>query len=214
MNTNQRLSRAAPHLTEKTAAWRVDYGMTAGNVKIIVSSVESELRGVRHGAERPTLILCDDIETEKNTRNQQGREKFQKDFMKEISHLGCPTTNIVLCGTVLNPRSFLGLIFSKKKYHDWIPLKYSAVLLKSQAVDLWARWKLIFRGAEDFNAETGPKAARNYGGGEMFDEDKHKVMRQFIEGGSYTSTLETQLVDSGILEARLIRNLCRAHNNQ
>lgn len=82
VNDNQRLRRAAPHLVEKPAAWRVDHGMTAGNVKIIVSSVESELRGVRHGAERPTLILCDDIETEKNTRNQQVREKFQRDFMK------------------------------------------------------------------------------------------------------------------------------------
>lgn len=111
---------------------------------------------------------------------------------------------MVLCGTVLNPRSLLGLIFGKKEYHDWISLRYSAVLSKSVAVALWERWKLIFRGAADFNGETGPRAAQVFfeshraemlnGTAVLWEEheDYYKLMVQLEQKGEWAFCSEKQ----------------------
>src|SRR3989339_1567205 len=44
------------------------------NVKIMISSVEQSIRGIRHGEYRPDLIILDDIEDTNSVKTREGRE--------------------------------------------------------------------------------------------------------------------------------------------
>lgn len=77
------------------------------NVKIMISSVEQSIRGMRHGEHRPDLIILDDIEDINSVKTREGRNKALDWLTGEIFPAGSKKTRIILVGNLLHEDSVL-----------------------------------------------------------------------------------------------------------
>ncbi len=70
--------------------------------KIIASQCFKSLRGIKNGANRPDLIICDDIDDEIMSEKPRSREKLKNWFNSEVIPLGSEKTKIVVLGSPVN----------------------------------------------------------------------------------------------------------------
>lgn len=72
------------------------------NAKIMAVSVDQAVRGLRHGAFRPDLIICDDIEDQPSAKTKEGRDKTYNWVKGELLPAGDTQTQIVLIGNLVH----------------------------------------------------------------------------------------------------------------
>ena len=77
------------------------------NVKIMITSVEQSIRGMRHGEHRPDLIILDDIEDTNSVRTQEGRDKTYNWLTSEVLPAGDKKTRVIAVGNLLHEDSLL-----------------------------------------------------------------------------------------------------------
>lgn len=77
------------------------------NAKISTASSEQSIRGIRHGAHRPDLIICDDVEDLTSTKTKESRDRTYNWFTGEIAPLGDRNTKIIMVGNLLHEDSLL-----------------------------------------------------------------------------------------------------------
>lgn len=75
--------------------------------KISTASSEQSIRGIRNGAYRPDLIICDDVEDLTSTKTKEGRDRTYDWFTGEIAPLGDRNTKIIMVGNLLHEDSLL-----------------------------------------------------------------------------------------------------------
>jgi predicted phage terminase large subunit-like protein len=76
-------------------------------VKIIVTSVEQSIRGMRHNQHRPDLIIVDDIEDVNSVKTREGRDKAFNWLTGELIPAGNTKTRIITVGNLLHEDSVL-----------------------------------------------------------------------------------------------------------
>lgn len=77
------------------------------NVKIMISSVEQSIRGVRHDQHRPDLIIIDDIEDIQLVKTRASRNKTFDWLVGEVIPAGTKKTRIIAVGNLLHSDSAL-----------------------------------------------------------------------------------------------------------
>lgn len=77
------------------------------NVKIMISSTEQSIRGMRHDEHRPDLIILDDIEDTNSVKTREGRDKVFNWLTSEIIPAGDKRTRIIAVGNLLHEDSVL-----------------------------------------------------------------------------------------------------------
>jgi len=77
------------------------------NAKIMIGSVEQSIRGLRFGANRPDLIILDDVEDTNSVRTQEGRDKIYDWLTGEVIPAGDKNTKIIAIGNLLHEDSLL-----------------------------------------------------------------------------------------------------------
>ena len=75
--------------------------------KIIAFSSEQGIRGLRHGAYRPDVIICDDVEDINTVKTKEGRDKAFQWFTSEVVPLGSLDTKMIVVGNLLHEDSLL-----------------------------------------------------------------------------------------------------------
>lgn len=75
--------------------------------RITAVSVDQSIRGIRHGAYRPDLIICDDVEDLSSTKTLESRDKVDEVITSEIIPSGTPKTRLVVIGNLLHEDSFI-----------------------------------------------------------------------------------------------------------
>ena len=70
--------------------------------RIIVASKEQAIRGIKHGAFRPDLVIVDDPDDLSSVKTQEGRDATYDWFTSEIMPLGDSNTKVVVTGNLLN----------------------------------------------------------------------------------------------------------------
>ncbi len=75
--------------------------------RIVTASTEQAIRGVRHGAYRPDLIIADDVEDMSSIKTIEGRNKTYEWFTGDILPLGDEDTKIITIGNLLHEDSLL-----------------------------------------------------------------------------------------------------------
>ncbi len=75
--------------------------------RITVASIESSIRGIKHGAHRPDLIICDDLEDLDIVKTSESRDKMYKWLTGDIIPLGDKSTRLVVIGTALHHDSLI-----------------------------------------------------------------------------------------------------------
>lgn len=75
--------------------------------RITAVSIDQSIRGTRHGAHRPDLIICDDVEDLNSVKTLEGRDKVDDAITSEIIPAGTPNTRLVVIGNLLHEDSFI-----------------------------------------------------------------------------------------------------------
>lgn len=77
------------------------------NARITAISTEQSIRGVRHGAYRPDLIIADDVEDSNSVKTKEGRNKTFDWYTSEIVPAGDTNTKRIVVGNLLHEDSLL-----------------------------------------------------------------------------------------------------------
>jgi predicted phage terminase large subunit-like protein len=111
------------------------------------SSMGKQMRGKRNGAYRPDLVICDDLESSKNTNTAELREKNLHWFNSVVMPIGDPDrTAFVYMGTAVHQS---GLLFDVMKRSDFESKLFSAIISEPERTDLWNMFDELLRDQED-----------------------------------------------------------------
>lgn len=77
------------------------------NAKIMISSSEQSIRGMRFMENRPDLIIIDDIEDINSVKTQDGRDKISNWFMGEVLPARGKKSKVIIVGNLLHEDSLL-----------------------------------------------------------------------------------------------------------
>ena len=108
-----------------------------------------KLRGRRHGARRPDLIVLDDIENDQEVYSPEGRQKLERWYFGAVSKAGDRYTDIVCIGTVLHHDSLLVHLLENPAYRSF---RWQAVEQFSPS-PLWETWRTIYTDRSDDNRD-------------------------------------------------------------
>lgn len=92
-------------------------------VKIIVTSVEQSIRGMRHNQYRPDLIIVDDIEDINSVKTREGRDKAFNWLTGELIPAGNTKTRVIAVGNLLHEDSVLKRLQEKIENNEMTHMK-------------------------------------------------------------------------------------------
>ena len=124
--------------------WQVGTIVTQNDIKVQAAGSGKKLRGLRHGAFRPDLVILDDIENDEQVRNPAQRDKLADWLNKTVLPLGGvgQKLDVVYIGTILHYDSVLNRVLNNS---FWRGAKFQAMLAFPERMDLWEKWETLFR---------------------------------------------------------------------
>ena len=144
--------------------------VTSNNIMVTCASVGKQLRGLRFLNSRPDLVICDDLESSKNTNTKELRAKNLHFFNSVLMPIGTPeATAFVYMGTLVHGDGLLPNVLQRA---DFESKKYSAILQEPDRADLWERYEEIYRNQEDENRKETAEA---------FYKDNYEVMNEGVK---------------------------------
>ncbi len=140
--------------------WRESCILLRNQTMIHAYGAGQNLRGARHGKERPGLIVVDDLEDQEHVIVEEQRDKLSQWFNSTLLHAGHPDTNVIAVGTILHHDSLLANLTGPKS--TWRKKIYRALITYSNRADLWEKWAAIYIEEEEWEEGTGADAAVAY----------------------------------------------------
>ena len=130
---------------QKGKVWKSSVILLQNGCRIDAVGSGQKLRGRRHGARRPDLILLDDIENDQEVYSEDGRRKLERWFFSAVSKAGDKYTDIVCVGTVLHHDSLLVHLLENPAYRSF---RWQAVEQFSPS-PLWDTWRKLYTDLSD-----------------------------------------------------------------
>ncbi|MCT8607458.1 hypothetical protein KZ467_11745, partial [Glaesserella parasuis] len=140
---NQRLRIDFPEIAGAGRVWQSGTIITRANQKVQVAGSGKKLRGLRHGAYRPDLVILDDIENDEQVRNPEQRDKLHNWLKKTVLPLGSADgkLDVIYIGTILHYDSVLNRTLASKA---WNTAHFKAVLKMPDNMVLWDKWEHFY----------------------------------------------------------------------
>ena len=120
--------------------------ITSENSIVEASSSGKRLRGSRHGALRPDLVIIDDASSQHNENTKESREKMLHWFNTEVVPLGARGTAIVLVGTMVSATGLLNHVLKRK---DFKASFHGAVNSEPTYPEVWEKYCETYAKSED-----------------------------------------------------------------
>ena len=125
---------------QKGKVWKSGVILLQNGCRIDAVGSGQKLRGRRHGARRPDLILLDDIENDQEVLSPDGRHKLERWYFGAVSKAGDRYTDIVCVGPVLHHDSLLVHLLDNPAYRTF---RWQAVERFSDS-PLWEQWRKAY----------------------------------------------------------------------
>ena len=122
--------------------------ITTTNTLVEASSSGKQLRGKRHGAVRPDLVIIDDPSSMNNEGTKEAREKLVSWFNSVVVPIGSKATSIVLVGTMVSATGLLNHVLKRKDFKSSF---HGAVISEPANPQLWEKYCEIYARSEDMN---------------------------------------------------------------
>jgi predicted phage terminase large subunit-like protein len=195
---NTRLAQDYPQAIGKRLIWRGNAVRMANGVTIEAFGTGQRVRGRRSGANRPTLIVCDDLQNDDHMRSALAREQSLRWFEGTLLKAGTAGTNIVNLATALH-RDALALRLDRTP--GWTSRVFRAIHRWPDNMGLWHAWEQIY---SDLNSPISRDVARQFyegrrasmdAGAELLwpeVEDLYTLMCMRMEGGRTAFEREKQ----------------------
>ncbi|MBL8160217.1 phage terminase large subunit [Candidatus Saccharibacteria bacterium] len=113
LESNELLANDLGPFTEQREEWgSTSLYIPKYNARITAISTEQSVRGIRHGAKRPDLIISDDVEDVQSVKTREGRQKTFDWYTGEIIPAGDTYTKRIVVGNLLHEDSLLMRLMS------------------------------------------------------------------------------------------------------
>lgn len=122
--------------------------ITTSNTLVEASSSGKQLRGKRHGAHRPDLVIVDDPSSMNNEGTKEAREKLVHWFNSVVVPIGTKSTAIILVGTMVSATGLLNHVLKRKDFKSSF---HGAVIQEPDNPKLWDRYCEVYARAEDIS---------------------------------------------------------------
>ena len=99
------------------------------------------IRGRRHGAFRPSLILCDDLQNDFHSRSAKQRANSRDWFFGTLLKAGNPQTNVIHLATALHRDA---LAMELHRTAGWKSRIFRAILRFPKNMELWETWETLY----------------------------------------------------------------------
>ena len=119
--------------------WTTDKIACRNSVCVSTKGSEMATRGVKILGVRPTVVVCDDILSEKNSSNADQRQKLYDWYNKVLMPCGEKYCSVFVIGTILNDACLLYKMLTDPQFSDYYTKKYQAVMQYSDS-PLWDDW--------------------------------------------------------------------------
>lgn len=108
------LKREMGPFNERPDEWSgTNLVFTNHNARILVASFEQSIRGMKHGAHRPDLVILDDVQDLDAVQNHDSREKYYRWLTGEVMTIGDKGTKYILIGNKLHEESLVSRMAKK-----------------------------------------------------------------------------------------------------
>jgi predicted phage terminase large subunit-like protein len=138
---NLRLAHDYPQATGRGTVWRAGAVQLPNGVTIEAYGTGQRLRGRRHRAHRPTLIVCDDLQNDGHIRSPLQRAHSRLWFHGTLLKAGTPATNLVNLATALHREALAMELLSNP---GWTSKIFRAIERWPQNMSLWEQWEAIY----------------------------------------------------------------------
>jgi predicted phage terminase large subunit-like protein len=119
--------------------------ITLSNTLVEASSSGKQLRGKRHGAVRPDLVIIDDPSSMNNEGTKEAREKLVHWFNSVVVPIGSMATAIVLVGTMVSATGLLNHVLKRKDFKSSF---HGAVIHEPANPKLWDEYCELYARSE------------------------------------------------------------------
>jgi predicted phage terminase large subunit-like protein len=195
---NADIAARYPGATGIGGFWRAGAIMLKGGAVIDAFGAGQRIRGRRRRENRPTLIVCDDLQNDQHMDSARQRDYARRWFHGTLLKAGTKRTNIVHLATALH-RDALGLELHRTA--GWLSRIFPAIQRWPDRLELWEAWEQIYADAE--NADAQPLARAFYdahqpqmdAGAELLwpdEEDLYTLMCMRAESGRAAFEREKQ----------------------
>lgn len=144
LDSNPRIAMDYDKVCGQGHTWQAGKIVTANNVMVQSFGSGKRMRGLRHGAHRPDLVVLDDIENDENVRSKAQRDKLNDWVNKTVLKLGAAdgSMDIIYLGTILHYDSVLNRTL---KNPVWKKSHFKALVQWPDRMDLWDQWEEVLR---------------------------------------------------------------------
>ncbi|MDE0467086.1 MAG: hypothetical protein OYL97_08510 [Candidatus Poribacteria bacterium] len=148
------------------ATWGEQRLITDNQIMIVPNSRGGQIRGSLFGAERPDLIISDDLDDPETVRNPAVREKDQLWFDSDFIRAGRPDgkTNFINIDTVKHAESTANLLRQRSGWDTkfFQAIEYPADLWHPTAERLWQEWEKLYTDMDVEETERHTQAQAFY----------------------------------------------------
>jgi len=195
---NRRLAKGYPRSVGRGPQWRATSITLQNGVVIESFGTGQSLRGRRHQENRPTLIICDDLENDSHMQSVAQREASRQWFEGTLLKAGTKETNVINLATALH-RDALAMRLNRTP--GWESQVFQAITKWPDNTQLWNDWETIYSDVEN---PTAKRQAWNYyqknraamdAGAELLwpeEEDLYTLMKMRVEAGHTAFNREKQ----------------------
>jgi predicted phage terminase large subunit-like protein len=108
LESNEILRNDLGPFKEETDEWgSLSLVIPKYGAKITTASIDQSIRGLRHGPNRPDLIICDDVEDLDSVKTRDGRNKIYNWLTGDVIPAGDHNTRLIVIGNLLHEDSLL-----------------------------------------------------------------------------------------------------------
>jgi hypothetical protein len=130
----------------RSRSWRQNRIILNNGVTIEALGTGQRIRGRRRRENRPTLIVADDLQNDRDVESARQRRKARDWFHAALLPAGTPQTNVVHLATALH-REAIALDVSRTP--GWISRTFQAIVAWPANMDLWQQWEVLYCNMDD-----------------------------------------------------------------
>jgi predicted phage terminase large subunit-like protein len=137
---NARLIADYPDACGKGTIWRTDRIRLKNGVLIESLGRGSKVRGRKDRQHRPTLIVLDDCQSNRDIESAAERRRTLDWFEQEVLPAGSPRTNVISVGSALHREA---IAVRAQAMPGWLGRTFPALLSWPDRMDLWQTWERL-----------------------------------------------------------------------